>query len=80
MNGSVVGRDDEMKQYDQNGSAKIALIAIDKSINAFSYLLETILEKEDDLLNFLSVLSRLKKIVEKEKPNARSFIRPGFDD
>ena len=36
-------------------------------------------ERTDDLLNFLVHLDRLRRAAEKEVPNARSFVRPGFD-
>ncbi|MBE9468106.1 MAG: hypothetical protein IMY72_07280 [Bacteroidetes bacterium] len=66
--------------YDNNGSAKIALIAVDRSIQAISVLINNIEKKQDELLNFLSTLFKIKKITEKTFPNARSFVRPGFDE
>lgn len=73
------GIDDE-DNYDNLGSAKIALIAIDRSIAALGYLLEKMHEHEDDILNFLAKLSKIKKYVLNSFPKAMDFKRPGFDD
>jgi hypothetical protein len=64
---------------DSNGSTKVALIGIDRSITMWSKLLEFFSEKEDSLLKILVQLERLRRNVEKEFPDARSFERPGFD-
>ncbi|MCD6112522.1 MAG: hypothetical protein J7J86_04545 [Bacteroidales bacterium] len=66
--------------YDNNGSAKIALIAVDRSIEAFSVLITNIKENQNDFLYFISILLKIKKLTERTFPNARSFIRPGFDE
>lgn len=66
--------------YDNLGSAKIALIAINRSIAALGYLLEKMHEHEDDILNFLAKLSQIKKYVLISFPKAMDFKRPGFDD
>ncbi len=70
---------DDPIQNDQNGSAKIALIAINRSIEAFGVLLEQIPEKEDDILNFLILLSQIKNQMEARFPKAWEFLRVGFD-
>ncbi|MCX7013961.1 MAG: hypothetical protein NTW86_15650 [Candidatus Sumerlaeota bacterium] len=70
--------DDEAK--DSDGSAKVALIGIDRSINAWSLLWREFPEEEDALLNILVGLQRLRRKVEQAFPNARAFVRPGFDD
>lgn len=72
--------DDEYYMYDNNGSAKIALIAIDRSIAALGCILEKMHEHEDDLLNFLATLSKIKKGVLAAFPKAIEFKRPGFDE
>jgi hypothetical protein len=64
----------------QNGSAKIALIAIEKSMQAWVHLHGCLHEKEDDILQFLSQLSQVKKRVMSQFPHAMDFKRPGFDD
>lgn len=72
--------DDEEFMYDHLGSAKIAIIAIDRSIAALGYLLEKMPEYEDDILTFLANLSKVKKDVFAAFPKAIEFKRPGFDD
>jgi hypothetical protein len=72
--------DPEMKDMprDQDGSAKIALIAIDRSILVWAALsqIETLTATA---LPALVTLDRLRRNVEKQFPKARPFIRPGFD-
>ena len=70
----------ELASYDSNGSAKIALIAIDRSIGAWASILKRMPSREDELLNILVVLQRLRCSMETEFPDARNFHRPGLDD
>jgi len=72
--------EDETDSYDKNGSAKIALIAINRSIEAMTVLYNEIPELEDDILRFLVSLSDLRKRMEAQFPTAMKFVRPGFDD
>lgn len=65
--------------YDGNGSAKIALLAMDESIWAWQNLMNHIVKKEDSILNLLKHLSKLRSETEAFFPEARKFIRPGFD-
>lgn len=65
---------------DSDGSAKVALIGIDRSISAWEKLLAHFPDEEDSILKILVLLVKLRRAVEKTFPNARSFIRPGFDD
>lgn len=67
-------------QKDGDGSAKIALIAIDRSIEAWTTLAQYIPEPEDDILTLLASLQKSKRLGEKEFPGAQKFIRPGFDE
>ena len=71
---------DEPWLYDVHGSAKVALIAIDRSIAAWGNVLDQFPEKEDELLDFLVILELLRKMAEIQFPEARSFIRPGLDE
>lgn len=72
----------ELKDFpkDSDGSAKIALIAIDRSIEAWSAL-RTALggEAEDTVLDLLAQLAAVRREAEKAFPHARAFVRPGFD-
>lgn len=64
---------------DGDGSAKVALLGIDRSMVAWSEVLQQVPEEEDGLLPLLAGLSRLRRDVEAAFPAARVFVRPGFD-
>ncbi|MBI9037198.1 MAG: hypothetical protein JEY97_03625 [Bacteroidales bacterium] len=76
---SSYGDFDETSVHDGNGSAKIALIAIDRSIEAWAILLKVFTDQEDKILNIIIQLEKIKKLLEFFFPDARNFIRPGFD-
>lgn len=65
---------------DSDGSAKVALIAMDRSIAAWGELYRQLPEAQDDILDLLVHLDRLRRRTEQEFPAARAFIRPGFDE
>ena len=65
---------------DSDGSAKISIIAIERSMNAWMNLYESMPSSEDVALHSLSMLSQLKQKSLEEFPNAMQFKRPGFDD
>jgi len=66
---------------DSDGSAKIALIAIDRSIAAWSGLRTAIGPNEtDDILSLLALLAGVRRETERLFPRARAFVRPGFDE
>jgi hypothetical protein len=65
---------------DSNGSAKIALIAIDRSSSAWRMMLSSVPEKADSVKPMLLELERLRRATELIFPQARDFIRPGFDE
>ena len=83
---AVRGKLDEeseiMNEYpkDSDGSAKVALIAIDRSISAWGEMRNQFPERENDILDLLVHLDRLRRKTEKVFPDARAFVRPGFDD
>ena len=66
-------------QCDHDGSAKIAIIAIDRSIDAWSGIFSILPGEEDHFLKVLSLLEKMKKLAMAEFPLASSFVRPGFD-
>ena len=72
-------RDDEFPS-DSDGSAKIALIAIDRSIAALAVIRHYITEDADGEMDIIAFLDGLGQAVEKTFPDARSFVRPGFDE
>jgi hypothetical protein len=69
----------ECVQEDADGSAKVALIGIERSTAAWAGLLAHFPDQEHSLLNLLATLKRLLRQVEAAFPNARTFLRPGFD-
>jgi hypothetical protein len=64
---------------DSDGSAKIALIAIDRSIAAWAVIQHYIIDGNREVIDVIAFLDGLRQAVEETFPNARSFIRPGFD-
>jgi hypothetical protein len=64
---------------DADGSAKVALVAIDRSIGAWARLREHLGGEADAMLDLLVQLERLRRATEQEFPQARAFKRPGFD-
>ena len=67
-------------QRDCDGSAKISMIAIDKSIEAWTLMLQFIPAAEDKIIELLALLQKAKRIAEAEFPKAKTFVRPGFDE
>jgi len=67
-------------QDDGNGSAKIALIAIDRSMAAWQAMEMSLPDKSDSIAPILAELERLRWLMEQEFPDARGFMRPGFDE
>ncbi|HIJ54182.1 MAG TPA: hypothetical protein HPP66_13695 [Planctomycetes bacterium] len=64
---------------DAKGSVKIALISIDRSIAAWGQMRRHFPEREGDILDILVHLDRLRRKTEAAIPDARAFVRPGFD-
>jgi hypothetical protein len=71
-----------MKQFpkDSDGSAKIALIAMDRSISAWAGLREALGDDPDGILDLLAQLAAIRRQTEKIFPEARAFVRAGFDE
>jgi len=65
---------------DSDGSAKIALIAIDRSIAAWAVIQYYITDSDKGVIDGISFLDGLRQAIEETFPHARSFIRPGFDE
>jgi len=64
---------------DSDGSAKVALIGMDRSLAAWAEMHHHFPEKEDDTLAILVHLERLRHQSEQAFPDARAFVRAGFD-
>ena len=71
--------EDEAFPKDSDGSAKVALIGMDRSIGAWGKLQELFPEKTNSILDILVHLDRLRRRTEQTILQARSFVRPGFD-
>jgi hypothetical protein len=65
---------------DSDGSAKVALVCIDRSMAAWTRMRGHLPEQEDSMLDLLVALERLRRQTEQLFPEARAFARPGFDD
>lgn len=74
-------REDGLDEYarDSDGSAKIALIGIDRSIGAWGVVRSRSPLSGDKILHLIAHLDHLREEVEKGFPEARGFLRPGFD-
>ena len=64
---------------DSDGSAKVALIGIDRSIAAWRMMQLSLPEREKSIVPLILQLDRLRRRLETCFPKARDFIRPGFD-
>jgi hypothetical protein len=81
VRGKVEDDEEEHDEFpkDSDGSAKIALIAIDRSIAAWAAIRQYITGSAEGVIDIIAFLDSLRQAVEKAFSNARSFIRPGFD-
>ena len=72
----------EMVEFgkDSDGSAKVALIGIDRSIAAWRMMQLSLPERAASIVPLILQLERLRHRLEKHFPDARDFIRPGFDE
>jgi hypothetical protein len=78
VQGRLSQRGGEMED-DVCGTAKVALIAIDRTLAAWSVLYGEYPAQEDSTRSILLHLDRLRRSVEVLFPAARAFIRPGLD-
>ena len=69
---------DEAK--DSDGSAKVALIGIGRSVSAWRLMQICFPERADSIIPMILELERLRQKVEFRFPKALDFIRPGFDE
>ncbi|MCO6479171.1 MAG: hypothetical protein J5I94_21230 [Phaeodactylibacter sp.] len=67
-------------QSDANGSAKMALICIERSLGAWKIILNHLPDRTDELLGLLVLLERSRRGLKQAFPDAEKFIRPGFDE
>lgn len=67
-------------QNDSNGSAKIAILAIRNSMQAWETVRQMFLEKTDELLDLFVLLRKTENDILAVFPRAMDFVRPGFDE
>ena len=65
---------------DSDGSVKVALIGIDRSIAAWRLMQLSLPERADSIVPLILQLERLRTRLEHAFPAARDFVRPGFDE
>ena len=75
-------RDDEIDDFpkDSDGSAKVSLIGMDRCISAWGKIIAHFPDEEVSILGIIAHLERLRRRTEIEFPDARAFVRPGFDN
>lgn len=81
---ALSGRREELEEdselpKDSDGSVKVALIGIDRSIAAWRLLQLSLPERADSIVPLILQLERLRVRLEHGFPKAREFVRPGFD-
>lgn len=67
-------------QSDANGSAKIAQIAIERSLGAWEVLRRQLPEKQGEIFELQQQLQSLHAEMKEHFPSSDVFHRPGFDD
>ena len=65
---------------DSDGSAKVALIGIDRSLAAWRLMQLAATELEGSIIPLILQLAHLRNRIESQFPEARQYIRPGFDE
>ena len=82
LSGRRVEEDPESAEFpkDSDGSAKVALIGIDRSIAAWRLMQLSLPERAGSIVTLILQLERLRLRLEKGFPAARGFVRPGFDE
>jgi len=65
---------------DSDGSTKVALIGMDRSISAWGKMIKYFPDQKENILVVITHLDRLRRRTENKFPDARAFVRPGFDE
>ena len=74
--------DEEMKEIiksDIDGTAKVAVLSINRSVAALNVLYNILPEFSKEISGLLVLLGNILNIAELEFPDYQKFIRPGFD-
>ena len=68
------------QQSDANGSGKAALLGLERMDRAWRALIETHHYSAQEAAPFLAEIGRMQRNLDRAVPNARAFVRPGFDE
>jgi hypothetical protein len=81
VRGTLGNAEEECEGFpkDSDGSAKVALIAIDRSMAAWGYMHQFFPSHRDQIMGIIVHLERLRNRTETIFPEVRHFVRPGFD-
>lgn len=71
---------DDRIQNDWNGSARVALLGLERSMTAWSILRDLIPDECDAIVRLLARCGLIRRMLLQEFPDVRQFVRPGFDD
>ena len=80
---ALSGQNEELEEdlpKDSDGSAKVAMIGIDRSIAAWRMMQLSLPDRADSIVPLILQLDRLRRRLENNFPAARDFVRPGFDE
>jgi len=77
---ALSGRKEDFEDPDADGSAKVALIGIDRSIAAWRMMQLSLPDRLESIVPLILQLERLRQRLERSFPQARDFVRPGFDE
>jgi hypothetical protein len=82
VQGNIEEKEERCDEFasDSDGSAKISLIAIDRSISAWAVIQRYMIDCGKEVIDIIGFFYGLRLAVEETFPNARLFIRPGFDE
>jgi hypothetical protein len=83
LHGFYTDKDDYLPgdyQTDFNGSAKIAVIGINSSLQAFEKLYAFFTEEQSSIKNKMGLLESVRAKTYEQFPNLDAFKRPGFDE
>lgn len=67
-------------QSDANGTAKVALICIERSLGAWEITRTCLPDFSDEIIDFFVLLEKIRRGLMSYFPHADQFIRPGFDE
>ena len=74
------GWDDNRVQNDWNGSARVALLGLERSMTAWSILRDRFPNERREIVRLIARCGLIRRILLEEFPDVRAFLRPGFDD